>query len=208
MIDDIVDCERQKKMKKHLNIKILWELFSTFFKIGACTFGGGIAMLPILERELADKRGWTNSDELLDYFAIGQSTPGIIAVNVATFIGYKKAGIVGGFVATAGLVCPSLIIITVIASFISNFSEIPWVQRALTGINVSVAALLTHAVFKFAKKSVRNLLGFGLFLLSFLLIFILKISTIWIILGSFLLGIFIAAFRGNLKNNAENGGEK
>lgn len=208
MIDDIVDCERQKKMKKHLDIKILWELFSTFFKIGACTFGGGIAMLPILERELADKRGWTNSDELLDYFAIGQSTPGIIAVNVATFIGYKKAGIVGGFVATAGLVCPSLIIITVIASFISNFSEIPWVQRALTGINVSVAALLTHAVFKFAKKSVRNLLGFGLFLLSFLLIFILKISTIWIILGSFLLGIFIAAFRGNLKNNAENGGEK
>jgi len=208
MIDDIVDCERQKKMKKHLNIKILWELFSTFFKIGACTFGGGIAMLPILERELADKRGWTNSDELLDYFAIGQSTPGIIAVNVATFIGYKKAGIVGGFVATAGLVCPSLIIITVIASFISNFSEIPWVQRALTGINVSVAALLTHAVFKFAKKSVRNLLGFGLFLLSFLLIFILKISTIWIILGSFLLGIFIAAFRGNLKTNAENGGEK
>lgn len=195
-------------MKKHLNIKILWELFSTFFKIGACTFGGGIAMLPILERELADKRGWTNSDELLDYFAIGQSTPGIIAVNVATFIGYKKAGIVGGFVATAGLVCPSLIIITVIASFISNFSEIPWVQRALTGINVSVAALLTHAVFKFAKKSVRNLLGFGLFLLSFLLIFILKISTIWIILGSFLLGIFIAAFRGNLKTNAENGGEK
>lgn len=195
-------------MKKHLNIKILWELVSTFFKIGACTFGGGIAMLPILERELADKRGWTNSDELLDYFAIGQSTPGIIAVNVATFIGYKKAGIVGGFVATAGLVCPSLIIITVIASFISNFSEIPWVQRALTGINVSVAALLTHAVFKFAKKSVRNLLGFGLFLLSFLLIFILKISTIWIILGSFLLGIFIAAFRGNLKTNAENGGEK
>ena len=195
-------------MKKHLDIKILWELFSTFFKIGACTFGGGIAMLPILERELADKRGWTNSDELLDYFAIGQSTPGIIAVKVATFIGYKKAGIVGGFVATAGLVCPSLIIITVIASFISNFSEIPWVQRALTGINVSVAALLTHAVFKFAKKSVRNLLGFGLCLLSFLLIFILKISTIWIILGSFLLGIFIAAFRGNLKTNAENGGEK
>ena len=156
-------------------------------------------MLPILERELAQKRGWTNSDELLDYFAIGQSTPGIIAVNVATFIGYKRAKTLGGVVATMGIVCPSLIIITVIAKFISNFSDIAWVQRALKGINVAVAALLTYAVINFAKKSVKSALGVALFLLSFVLIFVFKVSTIWIIVGSCVFGVILAAVRGNFK---------
>ncbi len=187
------------------NIKIFWELFSVFFKIGICTFGGGIAMLPILERELADKRDWTNSDELLDYFAIGQSTPGIIAVNVATFIGHKKAGALGGIVATAGIVCPSVIIITLIAKFISNFSQIAWVQRALTGINVAVAALLTNAVSSFAKKSVKNALGVVLFVVSFLLIFAFGVGTVWIIVGSAVFGVILAGIRGDLgkKSNAE-----
>lgn len=181
----------------------MWELFSIFFRIGAFTFGGGYAMLPILERELADKRGWTTSDELLDYFAIGQTTPGIIAVNVATFIGYKRAGTLGGIIATAGIVCPSIIIITIIAKFISNFSEIAWVQRALTGINVAVAALLTYAVVNFAKKSVKNLLGLALFLISFAAIFILKVSTIWIIIASCAFGVILAGFRGELKTENE-----
>ena len=181
-------------------LKTLWELFSVFFKVGLCTFGGGIAMLPILERELADKRGWTNSDELLDYFAIGQSTPGIIAVNVATFVGYKKAGILGGCVATFGMVAPSIIIITLIAKFISNFSEIAWVKKALTGINVAVAAILTSAVYNFSKKSVKNLFGFILLVISFVLIFIFKVSTVYIIFGSAILGVIIAGCRGEFKN--------
>ena len=112
-------------------LKILWELFSVMFKVGLCTFGGGIAMLPILELELVEKRGWTTSEELLDWFAIGQSTPGIIAVNVATFTGYKKLGVIGGCVSTFGMVLPSLIIITIIALFINNFAELVWVQKAL-----------------------------------------------------------------------------
>ena len=194
-----------KKMKtENGKLKTLWELFSIFFKIGLCTFGGGYAMLPILERELADKRGWTTSDELLDYFAIGQTTPGIIAVNVATFIGYKQAKTLGGIVATSGIVCPSLIIITVIAKFISNFSEIAWVQRALTGINVAVAALLTYAVANFAKKAIKTLLGVGLLLISFVLIFVFKISTIWIIFGSCLFGIILAGTRGEFSKNEAN----
>jgi len=184
-------------------LKILWELFSVFFKVGLCTFGGGIAMLPILERELAEKRGWTNSDELLDYFAIGQSTPGIIAVNVATFIGYKKAGIIGGCVATFGMVLPSIIIITIIAKFISNFSELEWVQKALKGINVAVAAILTFAVINFSKKSVKNLFGFILLVISFILIFIFNVGTVYIIFGSALLGIIIAACRGDFKKEKE-----
>lgn len=184
-------------------LRTLWELFSIFFRIGAFTFGGGYAMLPILERELADKRGWTTSDELLDYFAIGQTTPGIIAVNVSTFIGYKRAKTLGGIVATAGMVCPSIIIITIIARFISNFSSIAWVQCALTGINVAVAALLTYAVVNFAKKSVKSLLGAALFVLSFVLIFVLKVGTIWIIIGSCAIGVILAGFRGDLKNGGE-----
>lgn len=182
--------------------KRLWQLFTVFFKIGACTFGGGIAMLPVLDRELSEKRGWTDSDELLDYFAIGQSTPGIIAVNVATFIGHKRAGIIGGIVGTLGMVAPSIIIISIIATFISNFSEIVWVQKALSGINVSVAALLTYAVSNFAKKSVKNLFSVILFLVSFALIFFFKVNTIFIIFGSCFLGVILGAFAGSYKKPA------
>ncbi|WP_406035118.1 chromate transporter [Treponema saccharophilum] len=179
--------------------KRLLGLFTVFFKIGLCTFGGGIAMLSILERELTEKRGWTTSDELLDYFAIGQSTPGIIAVNVSTFVGHKRAGIPGGIVATAGMVCPSVIIITIIAEFISNFAEIAWVQRALTGINVAVAALLTQAVWKFASKAVSGILGAALLVAAFVLIFALNVGTIWIIIGSALAGVAIAGARGEFR---------
>ena len=180
-------------------LKTLWELFSAFFKIGICTFGGGIAMLPILERELSDKRGWVTSEELLDYFAIGQATPGIIAVNVATFVGYKKAKFIGGCIATFGMVFPSILIITVIAKFISNFSEIEWVKKALVGINVSVAAILTYAVYNFSKKAVKNLFGFILLVTSFVLIFVFKVSTVYVIFGSAILGVILAACRGDFK---------
>lgn len=180
-------------------LRTLWDLFSIFFKIGLCTFGGGIAMLPILERELAEKRNWTTSDELLDYFAIGQSTPGIIAVNVATFIGYKRAGLIGGCVATFGIVFPSIIIITLIAKFISNFSEIEWVQKALKGINVAVAAILTSAVYKFSKKSVKNLFGFLLLVIAFLLIFVFNVGTAYVIFGSAILGVILASCRGEFR---------
>lgn len=186
--------------------RVFWELFSVFFKIGACTFGGGIAMLPVLERELADRRGWTTSGELLDYFAIGQSTPGIIAVNVATFVGHKRAGPLGGIVATAGIVCPSILIITLIAKFISSFSEIEWVRRALTGINVAVAALLTNAVISFARKSVRGALGAALFAASFVLIFVLGVGTVWVIAGSALVGVVLAGIRGEFGGSAGEGG--
>ena len=184
-------------------LKSLWDLFSVFFKIGLCTFGGGIAMLPILERELSEKRGWTTSNELLDYFALGQATPGIIAVNVATFVGYKRAGIIGGVIATLGMVFPSVVIITVIAKFISNFSEIVWVQKALRGINVAVAAILTMAVYNFSKKAVKSVFGFILLLIAFALIFFFNVNTVWVIFGSALLGVVLAALRGDFKKLPE-----
>ena len=112
----------------------LWLLFWTFAKMGVMTFGGGYAMLPILQREVIDNRGWATEEELMDYFAIGQCTPGIIAVNTATFIGQKLRGVVGGITATLGVVFPSLVIISLLAGLITSFSHLTWVQDAFSGV--------------------------------------------------------------------------
>ena len=130
----------------------LLDLFLTFARIGGLTFGGGYAMLPILQREVVEKRHWATEEELMDYYAIGQCTPGIIAVNTATFVGQGLAGSIGGIVATLGVVFPSLIIITVIAAFIQNFAHL--VQNAFAGIRVCVCVLIFNAVVKLWKKAV------------------------------------------------------
>ena len=139
-------------MKQKLSM--LWTLFWTFAKMGVMTFGGGMAMLPILQREVVDNKHWATEEELVDYFAIGQCTPGIIAVNTATFVGQGLAGSIGGIVATLGVVFPSLIIITVIAAFIQNFAHLAIVQNAFAGIRVCVCVLIFNAVVKLWKKAV------------------------------------------------------
>ena len=135
---------------------LFWDLFRTFAKVGAMTFGGGMAMLPILQREVVDTKGWATEEELADYYAIGQCTPGIIAVNTATFIGKKHAGIPGGIIATLGLIFPSLIIITLLASVISNFADLAVVQHAFAGIRVCVCVLIFNSVLKLGKSSVKD----------------------------------------------------
>lgn len=132
----------------------LWELFWTFAKVGVTTFGGGYAMLPILQAEVVDNKGWATDEELMDYYAIGQCTPGVIAVNTATFIGYKYAGILGGIIATLGVVFPSICIITVIAAFLTNFADIPAVKHAFNGIRACVCVLIFDSVIKLGKKSI------------------------------------------------------
>ncbi|NBI66075.1 chromate transporter [Pseudoflavonifractor sp. 60] len=145
-------------------MSIYADLFLTFAKVGVCTFGGGYAMLPILQREVVEKKGWATDEELTDYFAVGQCTPGIIAVNTATFIGYKYKGIPGGVLATLGLVFPSLIIITAIAAFLSNFADIPAVRHALAGINAAVVALIAASVLKLGKSTLKNGAAITIFL--------------------------------------------
>lgn len=137
-------------------MNIYLDLFFTFAKVGACTFGGGYAMLPILQREIVEKKGWATDEELTDYFAIGQCTPGVIAVNTATFIGHKYKGIPGGVSATLGVVFPSVVIITLIAAFLSNFADIPVVQHALAGVNACVVALIASSVVKLGKSTLKN----------------------------------------------------
>ena len=135
-------------------MKMLWTMFITFAKVGVMTFGGGYAMLPILQREVVEKKGWATEEELMDYYAFGQCTPGIIAVNTATFIGVKYKGIFGGIAATLGVVFPSLVIITSIAGIITKFSHLIWVQDAFAAIRVCVCVLIFNAVRKLWKKAV------------------------------------------------------
>ena len=157
-------------------MKELIELFIAFAKIGVMTFGGGYAMIPILEREIVDKRDWATSEELMDYYAVGQCTPGIIAVNTATFIGQKRRGIPGGIIATLGVVFPSLVIITLIAGILTSFADIPAVKQAFAGIRVCVCVLIFNAVIKLWKKSVTDKATLALCLLVFVMSIFLDIS--------------------------------
>ena len=139
-------------------MKELLDLFLTFARIGGLTFGGGYAMLPMLQREVVERRGWATEEELMDYYAIGQCTPGVIAVNTATFIGSKNKGVLGGIAATLGVVFPSLVIISVIAAFIAGFADLAVVKDAFAGIRVCVFVLILNAVVKLGKASVKDAL--------------------------------------------------
>lgn len=177
------------------------QLFTAFFKIGLFTFGGGMSMLPMLQRELVESKKWLTDEEILNYFAIGQCTPGIIAVNVATFCGYKRAGLSGAIVSTVGIVCPSWIVITLIASSISRFSEIAWIQRAMKGVYVAVAALLTRAVFTFGKKILTDLVTAAIAAGAFLAMSVWNVSGILIVLAAGIIG-FCAQIIRNGKNTS------
>ena len=171
------------------------ELYFAFAKIGLFTFGGGLAMMPIMQRELIEKRGWVTEEELIDYFAIGQSTPGIIAVNVSTFVGYKRLGWFGGIIGTLGVVTPSWVIIMLLAGAISSVDKYPMAQKALHGINVAVAALLTSVIVKFSKKTIKNIWNALFMLLAFALIYFFKVQSVWIIIASLVIGSLLTLYR-------------
>ena len=172
------------------------ELFLTFAKMGVMTFGGGMAMLPILQREVVEDRHWATEEELVDYYAIGQCTPGIIAVNTATFVGQKRKGALGGIVATLGMVFPSLVIISILAGLITNFSSVTWVQDAFAGIQVCVCVLIFNAVVKLLKKSVIDKRTFVIFLLVMIGSTLLNLSPVWFVLLAALAGIVLKNLEG------------
>ena len=176
-------------------MKELFDLFFTFARIGVLTFGGGYAMLPILQREVVEKKGWATDEELMDYYAIGQCTPGVIAVNTATFIGEKNKGWLGGIIATLGVVFPSLVIITVIAAFISNFSDLPVVKNAFAGVRVCVAVLILNAVIKFWKSSVVDKATMVIFLIVLLGGIFTDISPIIFVIFAGVAGIIISRIK-------------
>jgi chromate transporter len=172
-------------------MKQLFELFLAFARVGIMTFGGGYAMIPILEREIVDRHGWASEEELMDYYAVGQCTPGVIAVNTATFIGYKVAGTIGGIVATLGVVFPSVVIITVIAGILTSFADVPAVKSAFAGIRVCVCVLIFNAVLKLWKKAVVDKASLILFLGVFLLSVFFDISPIVFVVFCAVAGIML-----------------
>ncbi len=173
-------------------MKTLLDLFISFFKIGLFTFGGGYSMLPMLQREVVDKHHWATEDDILDYFAIAQCTPGIIAVNTATFVGSKLKGALGGAVSTLAVVSPSILIITLISRLLQNFASYEIVQHAFAGIRVAVCVLIAVSIANLYKKGVKGAVGNAIFAASLLLTFLFHLSPVWIVLATVLLGLSIA----------------
>ncbi len=181
------------KQKESSDKTSLIKLFSTFAYIGAITFGGGYAMLPFLEREVVAKNKWATDTEILDYYSLAQCTPGIIAVNVSTFIGYKERGVIGAVVATLGMVFPSLLIITTIAAILTNFSDNEYVKMAFSGIRVAVCALILNSILKLSKKSVIDKVTLIIFIAIIGVLFFSNLSTILVVLIGILLGLLTSA---------------
>ncbi|MCH4072779.1 chromate transporter [Pseudoramibacter sp.] len=177
------------------------ELYLTFFKIGLMMFGGGYAMLPILQREIVENKKWVSEEEIADYYAIGQCTPGAIAVNTATFLGYKKRGILGGIVATLGVISPSLLIIMLLANIISRFAHYPLVVNAFKGIRVAVFILILNSVVKIGKSSIVDKATLLIFIAVLVVSVLTKISPIIPVLAAALLGIVIKIFYRRKERN-------
>ena len=180
-------------------LNIYLDLFLTFARIGVCTFGGGIAMLPILQREIVDKKGWATAGELTDYYAISQCTPGIIAVNTATFIGQKRRGILGAIFATIGMVLPSLVIIMALAGIIGQISHIAAVKHAFAGIRVCVCVLIFNAVVKLWRSAVKDGKALLIFAAVLALSLLTDITPVVPVLAAALAGILIKVAGGAKK---------
>ncbi len=176
-------------------LKKILMLFLTFAKIGSMTFGGGLTMLPLLTREIVEKKKWATEEQLLDYYAVGQCTPGIIAVNTATFIGYYEAGIFGGIFATLGMVAPSIIIIIAVAALLQQFMEYQIVASALMGIRAVVCALLSHTVITLARKSLVDVVTVVLFILGLVLSFVFDVTPIITVIIGGVCGIVIGKIK-------------
>ncbi len=193
-------------------MKLLLNLYMAFFRIGAFTFGGGYAMLPMLKREVVEKHGWASEEDLINYFALGRCTPGVIAVNTATFVGYDQKGVIGGIAATLGVVTPSLIIILAIASLLQNVMHIDWVMSAFAGIRAGVAALVVTTVIGLIKTNVyvkkaegdtrsflkRNYLNLILCIIAFAVVAVLGESPVYVVIGAGLLGLASGKWGGKV----------
>ena len=172
-------------------LHMLWQLYWAFLRIGGLTFGGGLTMLPMLQYELVQKKGWITEDELLDCYAIGQCTPGIIAVNTATFVGYKKEKVLGGIFSTLGMITPSIVIITIVALFLRSYMDNIWLQHALLGIRGVVCALMANTVVNLGRKSLKNPRAWGIAIIIFLIALLTSVPTVVLVIFAAAAGILL-----------------
>ena len=182
----------------------LIQLYFAFLRIGLFTIGGGYAMLPLIHKEVVEKYGWATDEEVINYFAIGQSTPGIIAVNTATFIGVKQKGFLGAIAATLGIVTPSWIIITLLAHFISAYKENPYVEKAFIGIRIMVLALILSAVIKMGKKVLHHISDCFLMILGIVFVAFLNITPIYVIVMGAIAGVLIQSYKKRKESEAKD----
>lgn len=169
----------------------LIQLYLAFFRIGGLTFGGGLTMLPMLKHELVEKKNWVSEDDLLDYYAVGQCTPGIIAVNVSTFVGYKKKGVPGAVFSTLGMISPSLIIVSCIALCLQQFMDNQTVQHAVAGIKTVVCALMLNTVITMGKKTLTDRIAVAMCITGFLLAMFTPVPTVILVLIAGITGIIL-----------------
>ncbi len=170
-------------------LRYIKELFWVFFKIGLFTFGGGYAMIPLIEREIVEGKKWIDENDVLDMLAIAESTPGPLAVNTATFVGYRMAGVAGAAMATFALALPSVVIICIISLFITQFQENHWFQYVFKGIRSGVLVLMVNAVIKFGKKCPKHITTYVLLLAAFALAVFTDIDIAFVLLGAGIIGI-------------------
>lgn len=181
-------------MKHEDDKKFLLEIFITFFKIGSFMFGGGYTMLPIMEKEIIEKKKWIERELIIDTYALSQSMPGVIAINSSTFIGYKIAGRKGALAATLGILTPSFLIITIIAAFFAKIRDIALVNAVFTGIRPAIAGLIAVAAVRIARTAIRDKTGLIITFLSIILVLFLNIQAIFIIIGGLVLGVVVYVF--------------
>lgn len=181
-----------------MNIYI--QLFISFCKIGALMFGGGYAMLPILEHEIVDKKQWFTNEEILDLYALAQCTPGVIAVNTATKVGYKIKGIIGAIISTIGVILPSFLIIIGISVFLKSFSYISYIQNILSGIRIAACAMMVNTLIKLMKAGIKDKIGLIIFFIAAILAIILKVQSVWLVCLAICSGIIC----GNIKRSKNN----
>lgn len=180
-------------------LKKLWKLYCLFFKIGLFTFGGGLAMLPLLKAEVVDKRRFLTEDELMDLYSIGQCTPGIIVVNVVTFIGYKQLGIIGAIVSTLGAITPSLVIITAVASVLQQFADNKYVAQAFVGIRLCVLALIASMTYDMARRNIKDMYGVSVFVGALVLLIGVEVSAVVIVILAAVTALGVGEIKRKIK---------
>ena len=185
----VLDYDNQQKGREILKAKTLWQVFATFFKIGAFTFGGGIAMIPLIQKEASEKNKWVTDDDILEIVAIAESTPGPIAINSATFVGYRAAGILGSVAATLGVVLPSFVIILALSFVLTQFQQLTAVQYAFTGIRAGVLALLCNSLWTMYKKSSKGWPAYIAMAAAFILTSFVGVNILLVIAGCGIFGI-------------------
>lgn len=178
----------------------LRELYMVFFRIGGFTIGGGYVMLPMMQKEVVDGKHWVTDEDMVNYYALASSVPGVIAINTSTMVGYRMRGVVGAMAATAGMVTPSLCIIMFIAAFLTRFQENLVVQSAFNGIRVAVFAVMVMAVVRIGKKVIKDWIGWILAILAFVLVASFGVSPIIVILGTIILGVVMAFLKFKVKD--------